>query len=80
MRFEPRDYELSDSGLVATSATSTSQISWSTFIGVFELPTVIGLQQSKQTAVIIGAGDFNANELQTLRTMLKKYFPKAKLG
>ena len=80
MRCESRDYELSDSGLVATSATSTSQISWSTFIGVFELPTVIGLQQSKQTAVIIGTKDFDADELQVLRAMLQKHFPKAKFS
>lgn len=80
MMFEPREYELSDSGLLVMSSTGTSQMSWSAFIGVFELPTVIGLQQSKQTAVIIGTGDFNADELQTLRAMLKNHFPKAKLG
>lgn len=80
MMFEPRDYELSDSGLVARSATGTSQMSWSAFIGVFVLPTVIGLRQSKQTAVIIGTGDFNADKLQVLRAMLQKHFPEAKLG
>lgn len=78
--FEPHDYELSDSGLVALSATGTSQMSWSAFISVFELPTVIGLQQSKQTAVIIGTGDFSTDELQALRAMLQKYFPEAQLG
>lgn len=78
--FEPRAYELSDAGLEITSATGTSEMSWSAFIGVFELPTVIGLRQSKQTAVIIGTGDFNADKLQVLRAMLQKHFPEAKLG
>jgi hypothetical protein len=55
-------------------------MSWSAFISVFELPTVIGLQQSKQTAVIIGTKDFDADELQVLRAMLQKHFPKAKFS
>jgi hypothetical protein len=78
--FVPRDYELTETSLSATTEIGTTRMSWSSFTQVVELPTVIVMQETKLSAVMIGTGQLTKMQLQELRQLLRLHFPDAKLG
>lgn len=78
--FVPRDYELTETSLSATTEFGTTRMSWSSFTQVVELPTVIVMQETKLSAVMIGTGQLTKMQLQELRQLLRLHFPDAKLG
>lgn len=77
--FQPRDYVLTDTDVMATSALGTSSSKWSAFTDAIELPSVFVIQETNLSAVILSKAAMSPAQLTDVRQQLHQHFPDAKL-